>query len=174
MNETLDTLLNRRSIRKFKAEQISDSALNAVLEAGRYAPSGGNQQSAIFVVIQSKDELRNQSRMNAAVIGKDGIDPYYGAPTIIHVLAEKDKITPVEDAALALGNMLNAAHALGLGSCWIHRAQQMFESDEGKALLKKWGVTGDYVGVGTCILGYPDMETPKAAPRKENAVFFVK
>lgn len=174
MNETIKTLLNRRSIRKFKAEQISDEDLNAVLEAGKYAPSGANQQSALFVAVQNKDVIKKLSEMNAAVIGRKGADPYYGAPTIILVFADKSKVTPIEDASLALGNMFNAAFSLGLGSCWVHRTKQMFESEEGKALLKEWGIEGDYIGVGSCILGYPDCEHPKAAPRKDKFAIIIK
>jgi len=173
MNDIINTLQNRRSIRKFKPEQIKDDELNAVLEAGKYAPSGANQQSALFIVVQNKEMREKITKMNAAVLGKD-IDPYYGAPTVILVLADKTKVTPVEDASLALGNMFNAAYSLGLGSCWVHRTQQMFEGEEGKALLKKLGVEGDYIGVGSCILGYPDCEHPKAAPRKDNFVVMVK
>ncbi len=172
MNETIRTLLDRRSIRKFKPEQINAEELNAILDAGMYAPSGANQQSALFVVIQDKETLKKLSAMNAAVLGKD-MDPYYGAPTVILVFADKSKIAPVEDASLALGNMFNAAASLGIGSCWVHRAKQMFETDEGKNLLRKWGVTGDYIGVGSCILGYPDGKHPKAAPRKDNFVIRV-
>ena len=138
MNETLDTLLNRRSIRTFKPEQITDEELNAVLEAGMYAPSGANQQSALFVVVQEKQTRETLSRMNRAVKASDS-DPYHGAPTIVLVLADRSKVTPVEDATLALGNMFNAAHSLGLGSCWVHRERQMFESEEGKALLNEVG-----------------------------------
>jgi nitroreductase len=173
MNEVIKTLLSRRTIRKFKPEQIRDDELNAVLEAGKYAPSGANQQSALFIVVQNKQMREKITKLNAAVLGKD-IDPYYGAPTIIIVLADKAKVTPVEDAALALGNMFNAASSLGLGSCWVHRIKQMFEGEEGKALLKEWGVEGDYIGVGSCALGYPDCEHPKSAPRKENFVVLVK
>ena len=172
MNETIKTLLERRSIRKFKPEQIKEVELNAILNAGIYAPSGANQQSALFVVIQDKETLKKLSAMNAAVLGKN-IDPYYNAPTVILVFADKSKISPVEDASLALGNMLNAAASLGIGSCWVHRTKQMFEKDEGKDLLRKWGITGDYIGVGSCILGYPDCEHPKAAPRKDNSVIRV-
>lgn len=174
MNETLKTLLNRRSIRKFKAEQIKDEELNAVLEAGKYAPSGANQQSALLIAVQNKDTIKKISKMNAAVMGKENIDPYYGAPTVILVLADKSKVTPIEDGSIAIGNMCNAAYSLGLGSCWIHRTKQMFETEDGKALLKEWGVKGDYIGVGSCILGYPDCEQPKAAPRKENFVVIIK
>ncbi|MBI5018436.1 MAG: nitroreductase [Deltaproteobacteria bacterium] len=173
MNETMHTMLNRRSIRKFKTEQIKDEELNAVLEAGKYAPSGANQQSALFIVVRDKATREQLAKMNAEVLGKD-IDPYYGAPTIILVLADTTKVTPVEDASLALGNMCNAAYSIGLGSCWIHRTRDMFESEEGKALLKKWGVEGNYIGVGSCILGYPDGDHPKAAPRKDPFVVMVK
>jgi nitroreductase len=172
MNETMNTLLARRCIRAYEAEQISDGELNAVLEAGRYAPSGANQQSALFIVVQDAETMKVISRMNQEIADVDS-DPYYGAPTVILVLADKTKVTPVEDASLALGNMLNAAYSLGLGSCWVHRTRQMFESEEGKALLKTWGVDGDYVGVGSCILGYPAGEHPEAAPRKDDFVVMV-
>lgn len=173
MNETLKSLLNRRSIRTFKAKQITDEELNAVVEAGKYAPSGANQQAALFIVVQDRETRETLSKMNQAVKASDS-DPYHGAPTIVLVLADKAKVTPVEDASLALGNMFNAAYSLGLGSCWVHRERQMFESEEGKAMLKKWGVAGDYVGVGSCVLGYPDCEHPEAAPRKDGFVVMVK
>jgi nitroreductase len=173
MNETMNTLLKRRTIRKYKPDQITDEELNAVLEAGKYAPSGANQQSAIFIVVQNKEVIQKLTKMNAAVIGKD-TDPYYGAPTIILVLADKNKPAPVEDGSLAIGNMYNAAYSLGLGACWVHRTRQMFESEEGKSLLKEWGVEGEYIGVGSCILGYADCEQPKASPRKDNFVYMVK
>ncbi len=172
MNETIKTLLERRSIRRFKPEQIREAELNDILEAGMFAPSGANQQSALFVVVQDKETLRKLSAMNAAVLGKN-IDPYYGAPTVVLVFADRNKITPVEDASLALGNMLNAAASLGIGSCWVHRAKQMFETGDGKDLMRKWGVTENFTGVGSCILGYPDGEYPKAAPRKDNYVIRV-
>ena len=172
MNETIKTLMGRRSIRKFKPAQIKEEELNTILNAGMYAPSGANQQSALLVVIQDKETLKKLSVMNAAVLGKD-MDPYYGAPTLILVFADKSKITPIEDGSLALGNMFNAAASLGIGSCWVHRTKQMFETQEGKEFLKKWGVTGDYIGVGSCILGYPEGEHPKAAPRKDNFVIRV-
>lgn len=173
MNDTMSTLLNRRSIRKFKPEQIKDEELNAVLEAGKYAPSGANQQAALLIVVQDQETRETLSRMNGEILG-NGSDPYYGASTVVLALADKTKVTPVEDASLALGNMFAAAYSLGLGSCWVHRTRQMFESDEGKALLKKWGVEGDYVGVGSCILGYPDCEHPQAASRKDDFVVMVK
>lgn len=173
MNETIETLLNRRSIRKYKPEQIKEEELNLILEAGKYAPSGGNQQAAVIIAVQNKDLLKELSKMNAEVIGKD-MDPFYGAPTVVFVLADKSKATPIEDACLVLGNMYNAAYSLGIGSCWIHRIKPMFESIRGQALLKEWGIEGDFVGVGSCLLGYPDCEPPKAAPRKENYTYIIK
>ncbi len=173
MNETLQTLLNRRSIRKFKSEQITDEELNAVIEAGKYAASGGNQQSALFIAVQNKEVLQEITKLNADVIGKD-IDPYYGAPTVILVLADKSKAAPIEDGSIAIGNMLNAAYSIGLGSCWIHRTKEMFESEKGKALLKQWGIEGDYIGIGSCILGYADGKQPVPAPRKEKFAIYVK
>ena len=174
MNETIRTLLDRRSVRAFKGEQIKDGELELVLEAGKYAPTAANQQSEIFIVVQSPEELETIRKMNAAVMGKPDANPYYSAPTVILVLADRTKAAPVEDASLALGNMYNAAAALGLGACWIHREREMFDTDEGKALLKKWGIQGDYLGVGALALGYPDGPVPQAKPRKENFVTYVR
>jgi nitroreductase len=173
MNETLRCLRGRRSIRSFKPQQVTDEELHAVLEAGMYAPSGANQQAALLIVVQDPQTRATLSRMNQAVKPADS-DPYHDAPTIILVLADQSKVTPVEDASLALGNMFNAAFSLGLGSCWVHRERQMFASDQGQALLKKWGVEGDYVGVGACVLGYPEGEHPQAGPRKDGYVVMVR
>ena len=173
MNETLKTLLNRRSIRKYKTNQIKDEELKAILEAGMYAPSAAGQQSAKFIVVQDKETLKKIDAMNAKVMGKD-VHPYYGAPTVILVLADKSKVAPVEDASVALANMFNAAASLGLGSCWIHREKQMFESEEGKNLLKEWGIEGDYIGVGSCALGYPDCPKSEVAPRKGDYVVYIR
>ena len=173
MNETLNTLLTRRSIRKFKPEQIKDADLNAILEAGKYAPTGGGRQGNLFVVVQDPALRKQLAKLNAAVLGKD-FDPYYGAPTIILVFADQTKSTPVEDGSIAHGNLFNAARSLGLGSCWIHRAREMFAGEEGKALLKRWGVEDNYVGVGACSLGHPDGAFPAPAPRKERFVIVAK
>ena len=173
MNETLQSLKKRRSIRKYKPDQIRDDELNAILEAGMYAPRAANQQSAPMVVVQQPALHAQPTKMNAAVIGKE-MDPYYGAPTIILVFGDKTKAAPIEDASLVLGNLGIAAHALGIGSCWIHREKQMFETEEGKALMKEWGLSEDCFGVGSIILGYPDCEEPKAPPRKEGYVILAK
>ena len=169
MNETLKTLLARRSIRKFKPDQVKDEDLNAILEAAKYAPTGGGRQGNLFVVVQDPALRAQLAKMNAAVLGKD-FDPYYGAPTIILVFADRTKSTPVEDGSLALGNLFNAAAALGLGSCWIHRAREMFESAEGQALRRRWGIEDRSVGIGCCSLGYPDGEIPAPAPRTARVI----
>lgn len=169
----LKALKERRSTRKFKPEQISDEELNAVLEAGIYAPSGRGKQACIVIAVQNKDDIAQLSKMNAAIMGQDG-EPYYGAPTILLVLCDASSPTIVENGGAVQTYLLAAAHAAGLGSCWIHRERQMFDSPEGKALLKKWGVNGDYVGVAGCAVGYIDGEAPDPAPRKEGYIIRVK
>lgn len=169
-NATLETLKNRRSCRAYKAEQITDAELNAVLEAGTYAPSAKNGQSAKIVVVQDAPTRALLSRLNAAVMGASGKDPMYGAPTVLVVLARADARCAVEDGSLVLGNLMNAAASLGLGSCWINRAKEVFAAEEGKALLKQWGIEGEWIGVGNCILGYPAAEPKPAAPRKPDYI----
>lgn len=166
-----EILKNRRSIRKYKTEQVTDAHLDAVLEAGIYAPSGMNTQNSIMVAVRDKETRDQLSRMNAAVMGTDK-DPFYGAPCVVVVLVEPERYTAVEDGSLVLGNLMNAAYEIGLGSCWIHRARQMFESEEGKELLRKWGLREDLIGVGNCILGYPD-EDPDPKPRREGRIIKV-
>lgn len=165
--DAMEMLLNRRSIRAYKPEQITDEELKAVLDAGMYAPSGRNAQGAYYIAVQNSYDRNLISRMNAAVAGII-TDPYYNAPTVILAFAETGNPTAFEDACLGLGNMFNAAYSLGLGSCWVHRTKQMFQTEEGKELLRKWGVEKEIIGVGSCILGYPDCEFPKASPRKND------
>ena len=164
----LENLKNRRSIRKYKPEQVTDTHLDAILEAGLYAASGMNTQNTIMVAVRDKETRDQLSRMNAAVLGSDS-DPFYGAPCVVVVLVEPERYTWIEDGSLVMGNLMQAAFDAGLGSCWIHRAQQMFDSDEGKALLRKWGLPENLKGVGNCILGYPD-ENPAARPRREGRI----
>ena len=171
MNNTVSDIMNRRSIRKYKPEQISREELDTVLQAGICAPTGMNRQSPLVIAVQNKEVRDRLSRMNAAVLGTDS-DPFYGAPTVVVVLADANSPHAVQDGSLVMGNLMNAANAIGLGSCWINRAREVFDSDEGKALLKKWGVEGNYIGIGNCILGYPDEER-EMKPRKENYVYCV-
>lgn len=171
-NETLETLKSRRSVRNYKPEQVDESLLRQVLEAGTYAPTGNGRQAVKIVAVQEPEAVRTLSRLNAAVAGKTDGDPFYGAPTVLLVLADTNYATWQLSGAAVLTNLLNAAQAVGLGSCWIHRAKEELESEEGKALSKAWGIPEGYAGVGHCILGYA-AETPAAAPRKADYVLRV-
>lgn len=172
MNTLYETILSRRSVKSYTNEQVPREVLEQIIEAGRYAPTGMNAMAPIFIAVQDPEMIAKLSKMNAAVMGMDG-DPFYGAPTVILVLANRERSTWLEDGSLAMGNLQLAAHALGLGSCWIHRCFQMFESEEGKALLREWGVEGDYAGVGCCILGYQKDEPKPRVPRRDGQVFFI-
>ena len=163
-----EDLLTRRSVRKYTDRQVEDALLDKVLEAGLYAPTGMNNQAPILVAVRDKETRDKLSRMNAAVMGATG-DPFYGAPCVIVVLTDPERMTWVEDGSLVLGNLMNAAHSLGLGSCWIHRAKECFDTPEGKELLKAWGVPENYRGIGNCILGYA-AEEPATKPRKEGRI----
>ena len=168
MNEVLNSLKTRRSIRAYQDTQVPDELLDQVLEAGLYAASGMNNQKVIMVAVRDKETRDYMSRLNAAVMGRDG-DPFYGAPCVVVVLYDPSYFTGKEDASLVMGNLMEAAHAVGLGSCWIHRAYQVFESPEGKELLRKWGLPETLTGVGNCILGYA-AQTPEAKPRAEGRI----
>lgn len=172
-NETLDTIRSRRSCRSYQPTQITEEELSAVLEAGTYAASAMGRQSARILVVQDPADRALLTRMNAAVMGTDS-DPMYGAPTILVVLADANARNAVQDGSLVMGNLMLAAASLGLGSCWISRAREMFDTPEGKALLRRWGVEGDWIGVGNCILGYPAADPKPAAPRKPDYILRVK
>lgn len=172
MNETLQVLKNRRSIRSYLPKQVEEEKLVQILEAGMYAPNGLGQQSPIMVVLQKKEDIQQLSRMNAQIFGTD-TDPFYGAPTVVIVLADKNRRTCVEDGSLVMGNLMNAAASLGVDSCWIHRAREEFASPEGQELLKKWGIHGDYIGIGHCLLGYAAKEAPAPKPRKADYIYRV-
>ena len=176
MNETIYDLKTRRSIRKFKDEQISDEDLKIILETGTYAPTGRGAQSPKIVVIQDEEKIKELSAWNRSffpVPVSDDMDPFYGAKTLLIVLADSELPTWVEDGASVLAVLVNAAHAVGVGSCWIHRARDEFASPKGKELLKEWGIPERYEGVGHVVLGYPDMEAPEPLPRKEDYIHFV-
>lgn len=169
MNETISCLLNRRSVRAYRPEQIKPAELETILQAGLYAPSAMNLQSSIMLVIQDRETVSMLSRLNAMVMGRD-TDPFYGAPTVIVVLADKNAPNHVQDASLVMGNLMNAAFSLGVDSCWINRAREVFEMPEARALLREKGISDDYVGVGNCILGYRSGELPAAPPRREGRI----
>lgn len=174
MSHAMENMLTRRSIRKFKPDMVPKEILEQIVKAGTYAPTGMNRQAPIIVTITNKEMRDKLSVMNAAIMGREGTDPFYGAPVVMIVLADKNVPTYVYDGSLVMGNLMLAAHELGIGSCWIHRAKQEFESEEGKALLKEWGIEGDYEGIGHCILGYADCELPEASERKDNYSYFVE
>lgn len=169
MNETLNNLKTRRSVRAFRPDPVDEALLDQVLEAGTYAPTGSGKQSPVIVAVRDADTVKKLSRMNAAVNGAGG-DPYYGAPVVLVVLADKARRTYLLDGASVLATLANAAHAVGLGSCWIHRAKEMFESEEGKELLKRWGIDGDYEGIGQIVVGYAAEKPADPAPRKADYI----
>ena len=171
MNETLKTLRERRSVRKYQARQITDAELNAILEAGLWAASGHGLQTPVMVVIQDAETLEKLEKANAAIQGKPDGHPFYGAPTDVVVLADTSSYNWLQDGSLVMGNLMNAAASLGVASCWINRAIEYFDTEEGKALMKEWGVPDTYRGVGHCILGYADGEWPAPKPRKEGRIF---
>lgn len=171
--ETRKALLERRSVKQYKPDMVPEEVLSEILEAGTYAANGMARQSPIILAVTNKEVRDRLSRMNAAVMGRD-IDPFYGAPVVLVVLADRSVPTYVYDGSLVMGNLLLAAQDKGLGACWIHRAREVFDSEEGKALLKELGVEGDYEGVGNCIVGYPDGPAKPAAPRKENYIYWVR
>lgn len=172
MNPVLQAIESRRSVRRFKPDMVPAELLDQVLQAGTYAATGMGRQSPIILAVTDPKVRDRLSRMNAAIMGSDK-DPFYGAPVVLVVLADKSRPTCVYDGSLVMGNLMLAAHSLGLGSCWIHRAKEEFESPEGKALLASLGIQGDYEGIGHCILGYPEGELPQPAPRKENWIYRV-
>lgn len=172
MSDTLEAIKSRRSIRKYKSDPVPKELLDKISEAGLYAPSGMGQQATIIISVTDK-EIRNKlSKLNAKIMGSDS-DPFYGAPAVLIVLADKARPTCVYDGSLVMQNLMLAAHELGLGSCWIHRAKEEFELPEGKELLQSLGIEGEYEGIGHCIIGYADGEEPSPAPRKENRVYHI-
>jgi nitroreductase len=171
--EAIKNLLTRRSVRKFKSDMVPKDIIEKIIEAGMYAPTGMNRHAPIIIAVTNKELRDKLSAQNAKVMGVD-TDPFYNAPVVLIVLADKDMFTYLYDGSLVMGNLMNAAHAYGISSCWIHRAKEEFESEEGKELLKSLGIEGNYEGIGHCILGYADCDEPVASPRKENYVYWVE
>ena len=170
--ETMQAMLTRRSVKKYKPDPVPKELLDQIIEAGLCAPSGLNKQSPIILAVTDRQVRDELSKLNA---GKDPFfrsDPFYGAPAVLVVLADKSVPTYLYDGSLVMENLQLAAHALGLGACWIHRAKETFEQPEGKALLQRLGIEGDYEGIGNCIVGYPDI-SPEHKPRKENRVYYI-
>ena len=170
--EMYNGLLERRCVRAYKSEQITDEELDAVLKAGTYAPTAANRQSPIIIAVQNPDEVEALNALNAQFCPNP--TPYYGAPTVLLVLVPADCGTGDLDGAAVLTTLANAAYAVGLAACWINRPQYMFETMEGKAMLKRWGVEGAWRGVGSLALGYAAGPLPEPKPRKENYCYIVK
>lgn len=174
MTETQQNIITRRSIRKYKPDMIPKETIDRIIEAGTYAATGMGKQSPIIIAVTNKEMRDKLSKMNAEIMGTPEMDPFYGAPVALIVLADKARPTYLYDGSLVMGNLMLAAHDEGIGSCWIHRAKEEFERPQGKEILKSLGIEGDYEGIGHCILGYIDGEEPKAAPRKENYVYYIE
>lgn len=171
--DAMVNLLTRRSIRSYRPDMLPREVIEKIAEAGTYAPTGMNRQTPIIVAVTNKELRDRMSRLNAAVLNMDS-DPFYGAPVVLVVLAERSAPNHVYDGSLVMANLMLAAHAMGVGSCWINRAREVFDTDEGKGILRDLGIEGDYEGVGNCILGYTEGEEPQAKPRKENWVYWAE
>ncbi len=172
MSEVLEKMQTRRSIRRYKSDMLPKDVIEKIVEAGTFAASGMNLQTPVIVAVTNKEIRDKMAKANAKVMGSEN-DPFYGAPVVLVVLAEK-KGTYVYDGSLVMGNLMLAAHELGIGSCWIHRAKEVFEQEEWKQWLKSLGLEGEYEGIGNCVLGYVDGEYPGVLPRKEKRVYFVE
>ncbi len=173
MNEVLKNIEERRSIRKYKEDMIPKEIIEKIVEAGTYAPSGMGMQSSIIIAITNRSVRDKLSKLNAKIMGREGEDPFYGAPVVIVVLAKKDVPTHVYDGSLVMENLMLAANSLGIGSCWIHRAKEEFETEEGKEILKTLGINPlEYEGIANCILGYKD-EEGNLKPRKDNYAYYI-
>jgi nitroreductase len=173
MNEVVKNMLSRRSVKAYKSTPVPKELIEQIVQAGLAAPSGLNKQSPIILAVTDKQVRDELSKINA---GKDPFsrpDPFYNAPCVLVVLADKSVPTHIYDGSLVMENMLLAAHSLGLGACWIHRAKETFDLPEGKALLKKLGIEGEYEGIGNCVVGYMDGNYPAEKPRKENRVYYI-
>ena len=171
--DAMQNLLTRKSVKKYKSDPVPQELIEKIVEAGTYAPTGRNAQAPIILAVSNRQVRDELMKLNAKILGAEGSDPFYNAPVVLVVLATKERNTRVYDGSCVMENLMLAAHALGLGSCWIHRAKETFELPEGKAILQSLGIEGEYEGVGNCIIGYPDHE-PEPKPRKENWVYYIK
>ncbi|MBQ4284552.1 MAG: nitroreductase [Lachnospira sp.] len=177
-NTTINDMIERRSVKKYKPDMVPKNIIEEIVKAGTYAATGRGLQSPIIVAVTDKAVRDRLSKANGAIMGTpDGYDPFYGAPVVLVVLADKNCNTYVYDGSLVMGNLMLAAHSLGIGSCWIHRAKEEFAMPEWKEWLASLGIEGEYEGIGHCILGYADYakgEEPVAKDRKKDYVRFVE
>lgn len=173
MNEIINAMLERRSCKSYKSDMVSKGDIERVIEAGLWAANGRGLQTPVIIAVTDKETRDTLSKLNASVMGADG-DPFYNAPVVLVVLAPKEHPNRVYDGSLVMGNMMLAAHSMGIDSCWIHRAKEVLEMPEGKEFLKKAGLEGEWEGIGNCVLGYKAAPLKEAAPRKENRVYWVE
>ena len=169
-NAVIDALISRRSIRQFKPELPPEEMITEIIRCGTYAATGRNYQSPRIIRISDPAEQAAMRKLNAEIMGNRDIDPFYGAPVILLVVADRRRPTYLYDGSLVIGNLMLAAHSLGLGRCWIHRAKEEMETSWGKALLRKVGLSDDYEGIGHCAIGFADMPLPEPPPRREDYV----
>lgn len=174
MNEVIQNIISRRSTRKYKPEMLPKDIINQIAEAGTYAPTGRGLQSPIIIAVTNKSIRDRLSKINAKIMGKpEDFDPFYNAPVVLMILADKSRPTYIYDGSLVMENLMLSAHSLGIGSCWIHRAKETFETLEGKEILKSLGINGDYEGIGNCVLGYADEPIKQAPPRKNDYIYYI-
>lgn len=172
MNEIISAMIERRSCKCYKSDMPTREDIEKVINAGLWAANGRGLQTPVIIAVTDKETRDKLSKLNADVMGAQN-DPFYGAPVVLVVLAPKEHPNRVYDGSLVMGNMMLASHSLGIGSCWIHRAKEVMETEEGKAILKKAGLDGEWEGIGNCVLGYADGPLKEAAPRKENRVYWI-
>lgn len=171
-NEVLKAIYDRRSVKKYTDKPVPAELIDEILKAGSWAANGKAWQAPVMVAVTDPETRETLRRLNAEILGNPDADPFYGAPVVVAVLSDSERFTYVEDGSLVIGNMMLAAYSLGVDSCWIHRAREVFETEEGKALKAKWGLGDNYIGIGHCILGYRDCEYPTAKPRKEGRIIY--
>lgn len=169
----VENMIARRSVRKYKSDMVPKEVIEKICEAGTFAPTGMNKQTPVIIAVTNKEMRDRLSKMNAEIMGAD-TDPFYGAPVVLIVLAEKSFPTYLYDGSLVMGNLMNAANSFGISSCWIHRAKEEFETEEGRKILADLGIEGEFEGIGHCILGYADCEQTAPSPRKENYVYWIE
>lgn len=174
MSQAIEKMMSRRSVKKYKSDMIPKEAIEEIIKAGTYAANGRGLQSPIIIAVTNKEVRDKLSKLNAEIMGAGDMDPFYNAPVVLIVLADKNCPTHVYDGSLVMGNLMLAAHDLGIGSCWIHRAKEEFERSEGKEILKSLGIEGEYEGIGHCVLGYADGVEPQAKPRKDSYVYYIE
>lgn len=175
MNETIRNILTRRSVRCFDPQRFpTDEQIAQIVECGKYAANGMGLQHTKMLVVTDAATRDRISRMNARILGTDS-DPFYGAPVIIMVLARAGWRNRVYDGSLVMGNLMLAAHSLGVDSIWIHRAKEECETSGGREILERAGINPDeWEGIGHCALGFRKGDVAEPKPRKSDFVHWLR